>query len=156
MAELELNPGMADALLASSPRSLVVLPVSLDEVGRHVYPEEMIDAVKCMRASGIDVGYLTEDPKDRVFKSEYSSWVKDLSETVVFGIVGNFGYDLVKAFAAFYWRIACDTGKGGTIRIARISTKSGTIEDLKMEYAATDDVEALMTGLRDLIGDRED
>lgn len=156
MAALDLDPGVAEALLITAPTSLVVLPRSVDAAGRHVYPEEMIDAVKVMRGEGVEVGYLADDPEARVFKSEYSSLVQQLSENVVFGIVGNFGYDLMKEFASFYWALARDTGKGGTIRIARISTESGSIEGLSMDYTATDDIEALMAGLSDLIGEGED
>jgi hypothetical protein len=156
MAAFDLDPGVAEALLATAPKSLVVLPRAVDEAGRHVYPEDMIDAVKVMRDEGIDVGYLADDPEARLFKSEYSSLTQQLSENVVFGILGNFGYDLIKAFASFYWTLARDTGKGGTIRIARISTKSGSIEGLSMDYSATDDIEALMAGLSDLIGDGVD
>ena len=72
-----------------------------------------------MHDEGIDVHYLIDDPEARVFKSEFSSLAQQLSENVVFGIVGNFGYDLIKAFASFYWKLARDTGKDGTIRIAR-------------------------------------
>ena len=144
---------LVERMLASDRQGgVVVLPSREGKEQTYAYDDHIIDELKLMRRNGVEIDYLEASAEDRQFLSEYSSVATELAENVVYGFIGNFGYDIVKSLFLFQWERAKAQSRDLVLKVAELTRSDGaTVRGLELRCGTAADVNVALAALKDLL-----